>query len=85
LTDFWPISLVNNVYEILSTVLANRLRQVIVTIIFDTQSTFVKGSQILDGILIANELVDDATNTKKELLLLKVDFKKCTIRWIGVI
>ncbi|MCI37677.1 RNA-directed DNA polymerase (Reverse transcriptase), partial [Trifolium medium] len=32
--------------------------------------------QILDGILIANEAVDEARKTKKELLLFKVDFEK---------
>ncbi|MCH81219.1 cysteine-rich receptor-like protein kinase, partial [Trifolium medium] len=32
--------------------------------------------QILDGILIANEAVDEARKTKKELMLFKVDFEK---------
>ncbi|MCH88301.1 cysteine-rich receptor-like protein kinase, partial [Trifolium medium] len=32
--------------------------------------------QILDGILIANEMVDKARKSKKELLLFKVDFEK---------
>ncbi|GAU10944.1 hypothetical protein TSUD_112380 [Trifolium subterraneum] len=39
-------------------------------------STFIKGRQILDGILIANELVDDAKRNAKDLLLFKVDFEK---------
>ncbi|MCI40481.1 cysteine-rich receptor-like protein kinase, partial [Trifolium medium] len=32
--------------------------------------------QILDGILIANEVVDEARKSKKDLLLFKVDFEK---------
>ncbi|GAU45931.1 hypothetical protein TSUD_100080 [Trifolium subterraneum] len=32
--------------------------------------------EILDGILIANEVVDEARKTKKELMLFKVDFEK---------
>jgi hypothetical protein len=36
----------------------------------------VKDRQILDGILIANEVVDEACKTKKELMLFKVDFEK---------
>ncbi|MCI09108.1 cysteine-rich receptor-like protein kinase [Trifolium medium] len=32
--------------------------------------------KILDGILIANEAVDEARESKKELLLFKVDFEK---------
>ncbi|MCI96789.1 cysteine-rich receptor-like protein kinase, partial [Trifolium medium] len=31
---------------------------------------------ILDGILIANEVVDDARKLRKDLLLFKVDFEK---------
>jgi len=74
--DFRPISLVSSVYKILSKVLANRLRMVIGNVVSDSQSAFIKGRQILDGILIANELVDDAKVKKKDLLMFKVDFEK---------
>jgi len=76
LNDFRPISLVGSVYKILAKVLANRLRSVIGSVVSESQSAFVKGKQILDGILIANEAVDEATRLKKELLLFKVDFEK---------
>ena len=36
----------------------------------------MKDRQILDGILIANEVVDEAHKSKKELMLFKVDFEK---------
>jgi hypothetical protein len=36
----------------------------------------VKYRQILDGILIANEVVDEARRSNRELLLFKVDFEK---------
>jgi len=76
LNDLRPISLVGNMYKILAKVLANRLRSVFGSVISDSQSAFVKGRQILDGILVANEVVDDAHRCKKELLLFKVDFEK---------
>ena len=60
----------------LATVLANRLRLVIGSVVSDSQSVFVKGKQILDGILIANEVVNEARRLGKELLLFKVDFEK---------
>lgn len=47
-------------YKILAKVLANRLRLVI----SQTQTTFVKYRQILDGVLIANEVVDEASKLK---------------------
>ena len=83
LNDFRPILLVGSLYKILAKVLANRLRSVIGSIIFDSQSAFIRGRQILDGILVANEIVDEAHRCKKELILFKVDFKKAydSIDW----
>ncbi|MCH83870.1 cysteine-rich receptor-like protein kinase [Trifolium medium] len=57
-------------------VLANRLRMVIDSVISESQIAFVKDRQIIDGILIANEVVDEARKSKNELLLFKVDFEK---------
>ncbi|KAK2429614.1 hypothetical protein QL285_028038 [Trifolium repens] len=76
LNDFRPISLVGSLYKILAKVLANRLRLVIGSVISEAQTAFVKSRQILDGVLIANEVVDEARRSKKELLLFKVDFEK---------
>jgi hypothetical protein len=74
--DFRPIALVGCMYKILSKLLANRLRMIIGRVVSETQTTFMKGRQILDGILIANEVVDEAKKNNKELMLFKVDFEK---------
>jgi hypothetical protein len=66
LNDFRPISLVASLYKILAKLLANRLRTVIGSVISDTQTTFIKGRQILDGILVANEVVDEAKKCNKD-------------------
>lgn len=66
----------SSVHKILAKVLAKRLRKVIESVIFESQSAFVQGRQILDGILIANEVVDDARKSGKELIFFKVDFEK---------
>ena len=76
LNDFRPISLVGCLYKILSKVLANRLKMVMGSLIAETQTVFVKDRQILDEILIANEVVDEARKNKKELMLFKVGFDK---------
>jgi len=74
--DFRPISLVSSVYKVLSKVLANRLRKVVSNVVSTNQSAFIRGRQILDDILIANGIVDDAKKSNKDLLLFKVDFEK---------
>ncbi|GAU36456.1 hypothetical protein TSUD_166220 [Trifolium subterraneum] len=76
LNDFRPISLVGSLYKILAKVLANRLRQVVRSVVSEVQSAFVVARQILDGIMIANEIVDDARRHRKELVLFKADFEK---------
>ena len=74
--DFHPISLVGCMYNVLAKVLSNKLCAIISSVVSDSQSALVKGKQILDGILIANEAVDEARHMKKEMLLFNVDFEK---------
>jgi hypothetical protein len=63
-------------YKIVAKVLANRLQMVVGKVVSETRTTFVKNRQILDGLLIANEPVDEAKKLNKELLLFRVDFEK---------
>lgn len=58
LNDFRPISLASNLYKIISKVLANRFRLVMVEVVSGNQFGFIKGKQILDYVLIAREIID---------------------------
>ncbi|KAJ9560001.1 hypothetical protein OSB04_005161 [Centaurea solstitialis] len=76
LSEFRSISLIGIFYKVVAKVLALRFKKVIGKVISDTQSAFIKGRNILDGILIANEVVDYIRNKKKKGLIFKVDFEK---------
>ncbi|GKV16244.1 hypothetical protein SLEP1_g26913 [Rubroshorea leprosula] len=47
------------------------------------QSAFIEGRQITDGIIILNEMVDEAKNSKKSILIFKADFEKAydSVNW----
>lgn len=76
LTNYRPISLVTSFYKIIAKVLSLRLRKVMVKIISASQSAFVKGRQITDGIFIVNECVDGFKKRKKSGLVCKIDLDK---------
>jgi hypothetical protein len=74
--DFRPISLVGSLYKIIAKVLANKLKRVLDKVISKTQSAFIKGRQILDLILIANESLDSRCRSGEPGILCKMDVEK---------
>nr|GEW73535.1 putative RNA-directed DNA polymerase, eukaryota, reverse transcriptase zinc-binding domain protein [Tanacetum cinerariifolium] len=82
-SEFRPISLIGCQYKIIGKLLANRIRVVIGDCVNPVQSAFIKGSNILDGPLILNEVISWYRNSKKNLMVFKVDFEKAfdSIRW----
>jgi hypothetical protein len=76
LKDYWPISLLGSLYKLLANVLAIRLVGVLSSVISSNQSAFLKGRNLVDGVLVVNEVVDYAKKEKKDCLIFKVDFEK---------
>jgi len=73
--DYRPISLIGCIYKLLSKVLARRLRSVIGSLVSENQNAFVRGRQIMDGVLIANELIDSRIKLGKPGVICKLDIK----------
>ncbi|GKV48207.1 hypothetical protein SLEP1_g55033 [Rubroshorea leprosula] len=71
-----PISLIGVMYKILAKLLANRLRKVIHKVIGEQQMAFIRGRQLAEGVVIANEVIDEAKRNKKKSFLFKVNFEK---------
>jgi hypothetical protein len=67
---------VGGAYKIIAKVLANRLKKVLEKVISKSQSAFVKGRQILDPILIANEFLDTRLRYGEPGVMCKMDLKK---------
>jgi hypothetical protein len=76
LSEFRPISLLGCLYKIIAKVLAKRLAKVMDNIISTNQCAFIKGRNLVDGVLVVNEVVDWVKKAKKECIIFKVDFEK---------
>lgn len=57
MSDFRPISLCMVSYKIISKILVMRLKQVLGTIISESQAAIVRGLQITENVMVAHELL----------------------------
>lgn len=81
--DYRPISLLGCIYKIIAKTLDIRLSKVLDEVTSKNQTAFLGGRYILDGIVILNELIDEAKKRKLKRIIFKVDFAKAydTIEW----
>lgn len=63
-------------YKTISKTLTKRLKKVIGGIISQPQTAFITGPQILDGVMVANECIDERLRLRQNGILCKVDIEK---------
>jgi hypothetical protein len=77
--EFWPISLCNVIYKIISKAIANRLKTVLPSIISQEQSAYISGRLITDNILVAFETLhtmDTRLKGREVFMAMKLDMSK---------
>ena len=78
---FRPTLLVGCLFKIISKILSNRLKKVMIKIIDFRQSAFLEGRGLMDDVSMANE--EDVKRKKKSCVFFKVDYEKAydLVRW----
>ena len=85
-SDFWPISLCNVIYKLISKSLAQKIKPFLDDLIFPSQCAFIKGRYISNNIIIASKIYHfmRATKSKKSYwAAVKIDFKNAfdSLKW----
>jgi hypothetical protein len=71
-----PISLCNVIYKNISKLIAYRFNLILLLIISQEKGGFVDGWKILDGIVVAHEVIHSLKVSKKAGMLMKLDMSK---------
>lgn len=81
--QYRPICLLNVDYKGFTRVLTERLTPVAREVIGENQTGFIKGRNILEGVIILHEVFHELSRSKGKGMILKIDFEKAydRVRW----
>jgi hypothetical protein len=81
--QYKPICLLNVSFKIFTKVMTNRIFQVATRVISPTQTTFLPGRNIMEGVIVLHETIHEMHRKKQDGLIFKIDFEKAydKINW----
>ncbi|KAG7585320.1 Reverse transcriptase domain [Arabidopsis thaliana x Arabidopsis arenosa] len=82
--DYRPIACCNMLYKVVSKILANRLKELLPSLIEPNQTAFIKDRLLLENVLLASELVKDyhkVTITPRSVIKLDISKAFDTVEW----
>ena len=81
--QYRPICLLNVCFKIFTKVGTNRITGIAPKVIRPTQSAFMPGRNILEGVVILHETIHELHSKKMDGVLFKIDFEKAydKVKW----
>lgn len=81
--QYRPICLLNVDFKIFSKLLTDRLTPLADKVISKNQTAFIKGRNILEGVVTVHEIIHELKRSKKKGIIFKIDFEKAydKVRW----
>jgi hypothetical protein len=74
--QYRPICLLNVSFKIFTKVLTNRINLVAQKVIRSSQTAFLPGKYIMEGVVVLHETIHELHKRKKDGVILKLDFEK---------
>ncbi|CAI5978792.1 unnamed protein product [Closterium sp. NIES-65] len=74
--NYRPITLLSSCYKVVAKLLANRMKQVLGTVISEEQHRFLPGRRLSDAVSTVADVIEAANNNKEDWYLLMIDFQK---------
>ena len=82
--QYRPICLLNVSFKIFTKVGTNRITEIAQKIIRPTQSAFMPGHHILEGVVVLHETIHELQRKKMNGVIFKIDFEKAydKVKWL---